>query len=136
MIELLVSSGAALQWKGNAEQPNFSVFDCLHHSDSGPTAVVEAKRFAHLVDHGLVDVFNKLPEHSQASVLTFLYDDEIKQLARQGAKFSLDVRDRDGQNILTRGTKVPGLCGRIRFLVSEGAQYAPQDADAVKECAK
>src|SRR6266498_2741594 len=47
MIELLVSSGAALQWTGDADIPNYSVFDCLHHSDSGPTPSVEAKRFSH-----------------------------------------------------------------------------------------
>jgi len=136
MIELLVSSGAALQWTGDAQHPNYSVLDCLHHYDSGPGPSVEAKRFAHLVDHGFVDLFNKLPEQYQASVLTFLYDDEIKQLARHGAKLNLDVRDRDGQTIITRLTKWPDLCGRVRLLVSEGAQYAPEDAEAINRCTK
>jgi Ankyrin repeats (3 copies) len=136
MIELLASSGAALQWKGDSEQPNFSVLDCLHHSDSGPTPSVEAKRFVHLVDHGFVDVFNKSPEQYQASVLMSLYDDEIKQLARHGAKLNLDVRDRDGQTVVTRLTKAPERCGRVRLLVSEGAQYAPEDAGPVNGCMK
>jgi ankyrin repeat protein len=136
IIELLVSSGAALQWTGDADIPDYSVLDCLRHSDSGPSPSVEAKRFAHLVDHGFVDVFNKSPEQYQASVLMSLYDDEIKQLARHGAKLNLDVRERDGQTILTRLTKAPGRCGRIRLLVSEGAQYAPEDAEAVNRCIK
>jgi len=136
MIELLVSSGAALQWTGNADIPNYSAFHCLHHSDSGPTPTVEAKRLSNLVDHGLVDVFNKLPEQDQASVLLSLSDDEIKQLARHGAKLNLGVRDRDGQTILTRLNVGPGLCGRVRLLVSEGAQYATEDAGALNKCIK
>ena len=136
MIQLLMNSGAALQWKGDADIPNYRVFQCLHHSDSGPSPSVEAKRFAHLIDHGLVDLFNELPEQEQASVLVFLYDDEIKQLARHGAKLSLDVRDRDGRTLVTRLTMAPGLCRRIRLLVSEGAQYAPVDVDGVERCIK
>jgi ankyrin repeat protein len=136
MIELLVTSGAALQWTGDADIPNYSILDCLHHSDSGPSPSVESKRFAHLVDHGFVDVFNKSPEQYQAEVLMTLYDDEIKQLAKHGAKLNLDVRARDGQTMITRLAKAPGLCGRVRLLVSEGAQYAPEDAEAVNRCIK
>ena len=147
MVELLMNSGAALQWKGDAGMPNHSVMDCLHHFDSGPGPSVEAKRFAHLVDHGFVDMFNNSSEEYQFRVMTFLYDDEIKQLGEHGAKFNLDARYRDGQTLLTRlNVAMPGLsahdrllasqslCARIRLLVSEGAQYAPQDADAVKRC--
>ena len=148
MVYLLVSSGAALQWKGDAEHPDYSVFDCLHHFDVGPQPSEEARRVSHLVDHGLANVFDNFPEHRQAELLGFLYDDEIKQLARHGAKLNLDARDREGQTILTRLNMAPGLstrvrlqasqalCARIRLLVSEGAQYAPEDAEAVNRCIK
>lgn len=131
MIELLVSSGASLQWTGNADIASYSVFDCLHHSDSGPSPSVEAKRFAHLIDHGLVEAFFKLPEHRQAELLGFLYDDEIRQLARHGAKLDLSARRSDGKTIISLE---PGTCNRIRLLISEGAQYAPQDAGAIYNC--
>lgn len=136
IVELLMNSGAALQWKGDAEIPNYSVLDCLHHSDSGPTPAVEVKRFAHLVDHGFVDVFNKSSEQYQASVLITLYDDELKQLARNGARLNLSVRDRDGKTILARLTMEPGLCGRVRLLISLGAQYGADDAAALNTCVK
>lgn len=131
MIELLLSSGAALQWTGDADIPNYTVLDCLHHSDSGPTPPVEARRFAHLIDHGLVNCFAKLPEHRQAELLGFLYDDEIRQLARHGARLNLSARDNEGNTIISLQ---PGTCKRVRLLISEGAQYASQDADAVKRC--
>jgi hypothetical protein len=133
MVELLVSSGAALQWKGDADIPNYSIIDCLHHSDSGPTPSVEAKRFAHLVNHGLVDVFNRLPEQDQASYLWGLNDDEIKQMASHGAKLNLDVRDREGKTIVAF---LPGACDRVRLLVSVGARYSPNDAEAISRCSK
>jgi len=133
MIELLVNSGASLEWTGNADIVHYSVFRCLHHSDSGPTPSVEAKRFAHLVGHGLVDVFNKLPEQDQGSLLLFLYDDEIKQLSQHGARLNLDVRDSQGRTILALG---PGVCNRVRLLISEGAKYGPQDAGVIDNCMK
>jgi hypothetical protein len=131
MTQLLTDYGADLTWTGDAAQPEFSVFDCLHHSDVGPTPSEEAKRFAHLIDHGLVETFSKLPEDMQADLLGFLYDDEIKQLARHGAKLDLSARRSDGKTIISLE---PGTCKRVRLLVSVGAQYAPQDADAVKRC--
>jgi hypothetical protein len=94
-------------------------------------------------------MFNNSSEEYQFRVMTFLYDDEIKQLGEHEAKFNLDARYRDGQTILTQlNMEMPelsahdrllasqSLCARIRLLVSEGAQYAPQDADAVKRCTK
>lgn len=130
MTELLLNSGAALEWVGDATQPD-GIFDCLHHSDFGPLPSEEAKRFAHLIDHGLVNVFAKLPEHTQAELLGFLYDDEIRQLARHGAKLDLSARDSQGRTILALG---PGVCNRVRLLISEGAKYGPQDAGAIYNC--
>jgi ankyrin repeat protein len=133
MIELLLNSGAALQWRGDADISNYSVLDCLHHSDSGPSPSVEARRFAHLVNHGFINVFNQSPEQYQASVLKSLYADEIKQLGAHGAKLNLDARDSEGKTIVSL---VPGTCDRVRLLVSVGAQYAPTDAEAINRCAK
>jgi hypothetical protein len=134
MIELLLHSGAALRWIGDSEQPDFSVFDCLHHSDYGPTQSEQAKRFASLIDHGLVNTFNSLPKQRQAELLVFLNDDEIRQLARHGARLDLDARDGHGETILARLDGAPGLCGRVQLLVSEGAYYTQNEAPLVNKC--
>jgi ankyrin repeat protein len=131
MTKLLVDYGANLKWTGDATQPDFNVFDCLHHSDVGPTPSEEARRFAQLIDRGLVNVFAKFPNHEQAELLRGLYDDEIKQLANHGAKLDLDVQDSHGKTIFALG---PGVCNRVRLLVSEGAKYGSQDAEAVGNC--
>jgi hypothetical protein len=73
IIELLMNSGAVLQWKGDADIPNYSVLDCLRHSDSGPTPAVEAKRFAHLVDHG----FRRCVQQVVGTVLGISPDDSL-----------------------------------------------------------
>lgn len=125
VVELLLSSGATLQWPGDATQPDFDVFHCLHHSDFGPAPSEETRRFAHLIEHGLVDFFAKLPEGRRAQLILFLYDDEIKQLTQHGAKLNLDVRDGQGKTIFAPR---PRVCDRVRLLISEGAEHGPQNA--------
>ena len=84
MVRLLVESGANLQWAETAPDYPGNVLDCLVHGESGMGRDVEPETFRYLADHGLVEIFNQLPEVRRSELKHFLYLQELAELKKRG----------------------------------------------------